>query len=322
MSILQNAVDSIQLGIEDYELIQSNPKRLVSCTRNLFAGILLLFKYHLFELSGEENNEVLIKKNILPKFDKDGKIVFVGVGKNTIDVQGIQQRFESLNINVNWKELDKIQKYRNNIEHYFSHENSKTIESILAHSFNVINDFVRKYLKLEPSELIGKNYWKKLLEVQIVYQVEKDLCLEGINSNKYFNLKQKELLKDVTCKNCGYDLIKPLDLDIEANYTLYQCLSCSQDIEYEILIRDAISQDNDRNYDYNYYKDGGEEPYTVCPECNEDTYSIFENICMCCGHEVNNECYRCGNSLSGSEVSYLDGICSYCQSQWGRMQKE
>jgi hypothetical protein len=36
MTILQNAIDSIQLGIEDYELIKENPKRLISCTRNIF----------------------------------------------------------------------------------------------------------------------------------------------------------------------------------------------------------------------------------------------------------------------------------------------
>ncbi len=45
MTILNNAIDSIQLGIEDYELIGENPKRLISCTRNLFSGILLLFKH-------------------------------------------------------------------------------------------------------------------------------------------------------------------------------------------------------------------------------------------------------------------------------------
>ena len=46
--ILKNAVDSISLGIEDYQLgigdcESSDPRRLVSCTRNLFAGIILLF---------------------------------------------------------------------------------------------------------------------------------------------------------------------------------------------------------------------------------------------------------------------------------------
>ena len=51
MTILQNAIDSIQLGIEDYELIKENPKRLISCTRNLFSGILLLFKYYLYTVN-------------------------------------------------------------------------------------------------------------------------------------------------------------------------------------------------------------------------------------------------------------------------------
>lgn len=59
MSILQNAIDSIALGIEDYN--SSDSRRLISCTRNLFAGILLLFKHKLAILSPPGSDEVLIK---------------------------------------------------------------------------------------------------------------------------------------------------------------------------------------------------------------------------------------------------------------------
>ena len=63
MSILQNAIDSIVLGLEDFE--SSDHKRIISCVRNLFAGILLLFKYKLVLLSLPDSNEVLIKQEIL-----------------------------------------------------------------------------------------------------------------------------------------------------------------------------------------------------------------------------------------------------------------
>ena len=44
MTILQNAIDSIALGIEDYEEAVHDSRRLISCTRNIFAGILFTFK--------------------------------------------------------------------------------------------------------------------------------------------------------------------------------------------------------------------------------------------------------------------------------------
>ncbi|PYD84408.1 hypothetical protein DNF23_54715, partial [Pseudomonas syringae pv. pisi] len=54
--VLDNAVTSIQLGIEDYQLSQGksgNPHRAVSAARNLFAGVLLLllFKYKISTLA-------------------------------------------------------------------------------------------------------------------------------------------------------------------------------------------------------------------------------------------------------------------------------
>ena len=60
MSILQNAIDSIVMGLEDYQ--SEDKKRMLSCVRNLYAGMLLLFKYKLVELSPEGSNEILIKK--------------------------------------------------------------------------------------------------------------------------------------------------------------------------------------------------------------------------------------------------------------------
>lgn len=42
MSILQNAIDSIQVGIEDFE--DGDERRNVSAVRNISAGTLLLYK--------------------------------------------------------------------------------------------------------------------------------------------------------------------------------------------------------------------------------------------------------------------------------------
>ena len=85
MSILQNAIDSISLGIEDYEMATADTRRYISCTRNIFAGILLLFKHKLSELSPAGSDEVLIKQKVMPKIDINS-ITWIGEGKQTVDV--------------------------------------------------------------------------------------------------------------------------------------------------------------------------------------------------------------------------------------------
>jgi hypothetical protein len=118
MSILQNAVDSIALGVEDYD--SPDPRRLISCTRNIFAEILLLFKHKLSSLSPPNSDEVLIKQQIFPTLDPATGLQWRGKGKKTVDVQQIRERFESLGVAVDWKRVERINSYRNEIEHYFS----------------------------------------------------------------------------------------------------------------------------------------------------------------------------------------------------------
>lgn len=49
--LLENAKYSIQLGIEDYRLAKQNPIRNISSIRNIFTGLLLLYKYKLIKES-------------------------------------------------------------------------------------------------------------------------------------------------------------------------------------------------------------------------------------------------------------------------------
>ena len=108
MSILQNAIDSIAIGLEDYE--STDDRRIVSSTRNIFAGILLLFKHKLCELSPQGTDEALIKQRVLPTIDSTGAVNWIGKGAKTVDVFNIEERFKSLNIVVDWTRLKKINK--------------------------------------------------------------------------------------------------------------------------------------------------------------------------------------------------------------------
>jgi hypothetical protein len=111
MSLIDNAVESIQIGVEDFE--SSDTRRVLSAVRNISAGILLLYKEKLRQLSPPGSDEVLIKQNIHPKLNPSGQLEYVGYGKKTVDVQKIKERFKSLGIDVNWSLFENISDIRN-----------------------------------------------------------------------------------------------------------------------------------------------------------------------------------------------------------------
>jgi hypothetical protein len=96
MDLLTNAIESIQVGVEDYQA--GTRPRLLSAVRNIHAGILLLYKEALRRLSPKDSNDALMMAKILPTRDTHRKVVFVGVGKKTVDTQQIKERFEALGI--------------------------------------------------------------------------------------------------------------------------------------------------------------------------------------------------------------------------------
>ena len=81
-TILKNAIASIQLGVEDFQ--SGDERRSLSAVRNLTAGVLLLFKEKLRQLSPAGSDEVLLKKNIRPTPSAGGGVAFQGVGKKTV----------------------------------------------------------------------------------------------------------------------------------------------------------------------------------------------------------------------------------------------
>ena len=117
MNLLDNAIQAIQLGVEDY--CADTHARLLSAVRNIHSGILLLYKELLRRLSPADTNEVLVKAKIVPKREANGKISFIGKGKKTADVQQIRERFAELGIATDWTRFDRISETRNDVEHYY-----------------------------------------------------------------------------------------------------------------------------------------------------------------------------------------------------------
>jgi hypothetical protein len=204
--MLQNAIDSIAVGLEDFE--SSDKRRVASCVRNIFSGILLLFKYKLALMSPNGSDEVLIKRVILPVVNENGAIEFRGNGKMTIDVQQIQDRFKSLGINVDWHRINQIQSCRNDIEHYYDSRETGTVKKIITESFIIIRDFISNHLHKDPKDVLGEKAWNCLVSVAEVYQREMDECVDGISAVDWNSELLLEALQEITCDKCGSDLIE------------------------------------------------------------------------------------------------------------------
>ena len=153
MDLLGNAIESIRLGVEDYQA-GSHP-RLMAAVRNIHAGILLMYKEALRRLSPSDSNEVLVKAKIVPSLDEHGEVVFIGRGAKTADTQQIQERFEGLSISTDWERFKVIASARNDLEHYYPKLNQQALQGVVASAFAVIRAFLADELDTEPRELLA-----------------------------------------------------------------------------------------------------------------------------------------------------------------------
>lgn len=307
MSILKNAIDSIAVGLEDYS--SPDQRRVISCTRNVFAGILLLFKHKLSLLSAPGSDEALIKQRVLPVLDEGAHLEWKGKGSKTVDVQGIKERFESLNIDVDWKRIGKINNFRNDIEHYFSNLKHEAIRSLISDSFVIINDFIRKHLNEDPKELLGDAAWTVLIEVNEVYEKEKAECLVALQELEFFDDEILSAFEGYSCDACGSGLIMPSVRGGEATSVDYTCKSCGKTLPYEEMVSEAVTGYFSHEV-YLSHTDGGDSPLADCPECG-GAYLYHQGICASCGHAAEHKCLRCGSRILPEELC-AEPFCGYC----------
>jgi 3-methyladenine DNA glycosylase Tag len=208
MSLLNNAVDSIKVGVEDFE--KGSRERLTSSVRNIHAGILLLYKEALKRLSPDDSNDVLIKRRIVPTRNKDDIVKFIGQGKTTVNVHQIRNRFDKLDIETDWEQFESISKIRNDIEHYYTEHDYSLIQHLIAKSFTIISSFIEKELKENPVDLLGYITWSTMLEVAGLYQKEREKCLNKINEISWGSEALTEGVQDITCVFCDDDMRLPM----------------------------------------------------------------------------------------------------------------
>lgn len=310
MKILNNAVVAIQIGLEDYK--NEDSRRAQSALRNIFAGILLLFKEKLRRMSPENSDEVLIKKDIRPVLNSDDGLLFKGKGDKTVDVAQIQERFSSLGVKVDWTVLNEIGKLRNTIEHYYTEKPPSVINEIISKSFKIINDFCKNHLEEDPLQLFGIDSWSVFLEADDIYEKEKKDSLESLAKVEWTFPTLISAIAHLRCPSCASDLIYASSEEEyqPASKMTLTCKKCQNEFDFEEVIEECIHEEL-RAEAYIAATDGGDHPYDECPECGLATYIYSEECCLHCGYKQESaRCSVCATPLDLHEA-HEGNLCSY-----------
>lgn len=311
-TILTNAVQSIQIGIEDYQ--SSDPRRMLSAIRNVQAGVLLLCKEQLRRLSPLESNEVLLKMRVTPIIGPGDKLQFVGQGNKTADVQAIMERFGSLGIKVDWKPLDRLTKHRNRIEHYhFSGERAELAASIAA-SAAIIRQLVVEVLGGDPLDLLGKACWTTLLETEDVYAAELKRARATVAPIAWFTASMVGAVEagELLCTSCDSGLVAQTDAEnSDPGMAEFRCRSCGAQPVLSELVARALGDHLYADF-YIAMTDGGEPPLMECPGCEDELFVLEDTMCAGCGYEPRAQCMACHAAISPGDAERQDGRCVSC----------
>lgn len=321
MSILDNAVASIQVGMEDFN--SDDPRRVLSAIRNIYAGILLLFKHKLQEMSPAESDEVLLKTRVLPtRHAETGEVAWVGRGKKTVEVHDIQERLTALGIDgVDWRRLKALQDIRNDIEHYYTKLPDEKLREAVSNALHLIVEFCEPYLGQQPVDLFGDETWSFMLNIATIFDAELQACHENLKSAHWPFVQVAKAVPVMVCPDCGSPLIRVTDLTARRDRITFLCSACQYEALYHEVVGPAVDKAT-RGENHWRAKDGAPPMTESCPECREHAFLVSDGACAACFFELEyTNCESCGEPLT-LEDQFLEGMCGACQHRWDKMVDE
>lgn len=170
-SLFDNAIQSIQIGIEDYA--HNDPKRALSAVRNFYAGTLLLAKEVLVRQAPNAPVKDVLATKFNPTPDGKGGLKFEANNK-TIDFNEIGERFKDFDLKINRLALADLNSIRNDMEHLYTNATNEKVREAIARAFPVVVDLF-KLLHEAPAKHLGES-WAVMLEVKSLYDQELAEC--------------------------------------------------------------------------------------------------------------------------------------------------
>ncbi|MES2074930.1 MAG: zinc ribbon domain-containing protein [Pseudomonadota bacterium] len=318
IKLKENALTSIRLGVEDFQKSQmDDPARALSAVRNLFAGVLLLFKYRLtvgIDDPQQAHNLIFNPPEVLPGPDGNGGVVWEPKGKfkpTTIDLATIRKRFDAFKITVNWAVIDHIQKERNDLEHLHPASALGSIAEYVADLFPILRDFITNEMGESPADLLGET-WAVMLGHHVFFDATLAECKAAWITAAVPD-RMESILSDVRCPNCGSPLLRPADDTNDAGATVDEpghtllCMACNHHDATVPLMEEVLleSMGGYSAYDDDFC------PVETCPNCDHETFVVQEAECFWCNETLEySTCAVCGEGLS-LEDQANHGLCGY-----------
>lgn len=319
--LLDNAVLSIELGVEDFQ--SDDKRRLLSAIRNVYAGLLLLCKQVLWDASPDGSDGSLIYKDLVPKKLADGSVVMGPrkLHRNTVDRRLIEERFKALGLDLEWKALGKIADIRNDAEHLFLRAKPSLAREVLSSALPLIEQLVAEHLEDDPKYLFSDDCWKALLENREVFEKQAARCLGSFDAVNWDIGALAEALGEVRCPDCGSSLLRQLDPDNEDFESIeLECVECSSEPDREDVFEAALVESTSGDA-YIAMTDGGEPPIHDCLECGRSSWVLEEGGCVFCGTGPHT-CGLCGEICLPDDFNYDEGTCSYCAWRMDKVKRE
>lgn len=317
--LLENAVLSIELGVEDYQT--GDERRVLSAIRNLYAGVLLLCKQVLWNESPPGTDGSLIYKDLVPRrINGTVQMVPRKAHRNTVDRQQIEERFKELSLNLDWSKLQELARIRNDVEHLFMTVKPAIAKEALASGMPVIEQLLVEHLQEDPAHLFRDGVWKALLENKDVFDQQQARCIESFQNVNWGFDALVEAASEIRCSICGSSLVRQIDPDNQ-NFDKMEmdCAECGavldRDEVFEAAIGEATAGDA-----YIAMTDGGEPPVTTCPECHRESWVNGEGCVLCPGADLT--CSMCGEEFNPDDFNYDAGMCSYCAWRMDKLMRE
>ena len=305
--LFDNAVRSIQLGVEDYQA--NDTKRALSAVRNFCAATLLLAKAVLVNKVPKADPREVLAARLKPVPDGNGGIA-LDADHRTIDFQEIGHRFRDFGISIDQDALNDLNRIRNDIEHLYSKVPRKQLLEALGRAFPVVASLLR-HMGQSPHSALGDS-WPVMLGVRDVYERELAECKSTFEKVDWFSKSMSEAA--IVCPECSSHLVEQKDRTNTSRQSAYAlCRACGANITAERLIEAALEAHFEAE-NYLAAKDGGQKALYNCAECSLETYVIWEEEdgCVWC-ETVLGQCGMCDEHLTPDSVSYDDlHLCSYC----------
>lgn len=269
-NLLENAKFSIQLGAEDYKLAQRDSKRNISAIRNIFAGLLLLYKYKLLCCASKHQPFQYIQQ---------GEGILYGVPKKTINTNKLKCKLKDLGISINITVLDKINNERNYVEHFYHIEKDgkkSDLSGLVNSCFRLISEFFDNYLSCELNDnlqnFLEHEVYQIFLQNKEIYEARLERSRNTFLESYFQNdgCFMHRFVSILQCPNCHSDFVKRKNGEYPD--FIFECDYCNSE----------FSQDEFFGITHQQIRESG-DPREECQECG--AWEVVFDFCLSCGME-------------------------------------